>query len=249
MALRAGALLKEGFRTSFERQEKSPHDLVTEYDLRSQELIIDGLRKAFPRCGFLSEEDAEVQGDPLFVIDPLDGTNNFAYGVPVFAVSIGVVEDGALTSGVVYNPAYEELFWAQAGVGAYLNERPIKVSYKALTESLVATAFPFKYRDKVEWFSKLFQQLYPHITDIRRMGAASLDMAYTAAGVFGAFYEYGLKPWDAAAGVVLVREAGGVVVDFEGRPYDPFASESLIAGSQANVDSILEIWHARNQGN
>jgi myo-inositol-1(or 4)-monophosphatase len=175
-------------------------------------------------------------------VDPLDGTNNFAVGLPQFCVSIGVVSNGNLTFGVVYNPILEELFIAQSGMGAFLNGTRLHVSQQPLHSTLVATAFPFKVREKVGWYNQLFNAVYPYVMDIRRMGSAALDTMYTAGGIFGLYFEYGINPWDVSAGVLAVQEAGGVVLDFSGQPYDLFKSRSIIAGSRENVELVINAW-------
>ena len=242
--LKAGDILRSGFRERFEVEQKSAHDLITEYDTAVQEFIVEQLSKAFPGAGFIAEEEHfSTKGDPLLVIDPLDGTNNFAMGIPQFCVSIGVFTgDKQPKGGVVYNPVLEELYHAQIGKGAYLNDERIFVSQEPLKDTLVATALPFKFRDKVEWITQLLMSVYPEIMDIRRLGSAALDICYTAAGIFGLYFEYGINAWDTAAGVCLLREAGGVSVDFFGQPYDPFTSRSLVAGQPTHVEQVLDLW-------
>jgi len=243
-ALKAGDILKTGFRQSFEVEQKSAHDLITEYDTTVQQFIVEQLSKAFPGAGFVAEEEHfSTKGDPLLVIDPLDGTNNFAMGIPQFCVSIGVFTgERQPKAGVVYNPVLEELYHAQVGKGAYLNGEPIHVTQEPLKDTLVATALPFKFRDRVDWITQLLLHTYPEVMDIRRLGSAALDICYTAAGIFGLYFEYGINAWDTAAGVCLLREAGGVAVDFSGQPYDPFTSKSIVVGPPAHVERVLRLW-------
>ncbi|WP_040363486.1 inositol monophosphatase family protein [Coprothermobacter platensis] len=248
VALKTGEILKEGFRTNFDIQKKGVNDLVTTYDLRAQSYIVEQLSKDYRGCGFFAEEDLVTEGDPLFVVDPLDGTNNFASGIPQFCVSIGVIENGSLQAGVVYNPVMEELFFSQKGNGAFLNERQIHINDKPLKNTLVATAFPFKERDKLEWFSNLFSLVYAQVMDIRRMGSAALDLTYTASSMYGLYFEYGINPWDVAAGVLMVQEAGGVVKDFSGQPFDLFHSKTILAGNESNVEEVLNIWSDKASG-
>lgn len=244
-ALKAGDILRKGFRQQFEVEQKSAHDLITEYDTTVQQFIVEQLSKAFPGAGFVAEEERfSTKGDPLLVIDPLDGTNNFAMGIPQFCVSIGVYTgERKPKAGVVYNPVLEELYHAQVGKGAYLNGEPIHVSQVPLKDTLVATALPFKFRDKVDWITQLLLRVYPEVMDIRRLGSAALDTCYTAAGIFGLYFEYGINGWDTAAGICLLREAGGVAVDFSGQPYDPFTSKSIVVGPPGHVERVLHLWH------
>ncbi len=205
---------------------KGPADFVTMADRRSEETLYEELRKARPDWGFLMEEGGEIEGDPTkprWIIDPLDGTSNFLHGMPHFAISIAVEEPrpgsarGEITQGLVYQPLTDESFWAEKGRGAWLQDRRLRVSARRdLSEALVATGIPFLGHGNFKTWSAIFAAVAPEVAGIRRFGAASLDLAWVAAGRFDAFWEADLKPWDVAAGMLLIREAGGYVSDFRG---------------------------------
>ena len=170
--------------------------------------------------------------DPLWVIDPLDGTTNFAHAFPWFAVSIGYLEDGECRVGVIYNPVSEEFFCAAAGGGAWLNGQPIRVSrINSLEQALLATGFPYSIVEKGDEVVEVLRAMLPKAQGIRRAGAASLDLAYVACGRLDGFWEINLKPWDTAAGIVLLKEAGGCATDFAGRNFSPFIPELLASNS------------------
>ncbi|AJP71878.1 inositol monophosphatase family protein [Sphingomonas hengshuiensis] len=206
---------------------KGPADFVSMADKRAEDTLVEELRKARPDWGFLLEEGGEIAGDPnkpRWIIDPLDGTSNFLHGIPHFAISIAVEEPmGAggrteITSGLVYQPLTDESFWAEKGRGAWLQDQRLRVSARRdLFESLIATGIPFMgHGDFVEW-SRIFGAVAPEVAGIRRLGAAALDLAWVAAGRFDGYWESHLKPWDVAAGLLLVKEAGGYVTDFRGQ--------------------------------
>lgn len=202
---------------------KREKDMVTEADRLSEEIIVTKIKQAFPKHDILAEERGLVRGNGTceaeytWVIDPLDGTTNFAHGVPIFAVSIGVTHLGIPVAGVVYNPVSKELFRAEHDRGAFLNDKRITVSaVSSVSHSLVATGFPYDMRDERDNNVRDFCRIVGEVQGIRRMGVASLDLAYVACGRFDGFWEPGLAPWDVAAGYVLVREAGGTVTDYQG---------------------------------
>lgn len=199
---------------------KGPADFVTMADRRVEKLLYDELSHARPDFGFLMEERGEVKGereDVRFIIDPLDGTTNFIHGVPHFAITVAVEERGEITAGVIYAPITDELFWAEKGQGAYMNDTRLRVSgRRKVDDALLATGIPFRGRDGHAEFIAEMQEIAPQVAGIRRFGAATLDLAYVAAGRYDGFWEAGLKAWDIAAGVLLVREAGGYVTDFKG---------------------------------
>ncbi|WP_136163341.1 inositol monophosphatase family protein [Sphingomonas flavalba] len=204
---------------------KGPADFVSMADRRAERTLFEELQKARPDWGFLMEEGGEIAGDPTkprWVVDPLDGTSNFLHGVPHFAISIAVEEPrpngrGEVTSALVYQPLTDESFWAEKGRGAWLQDARLRVSARReLADSLIATGIPFKgHGDFAQW-SRIFGAVAPEVAGIRRMGAASLDLAWVAAGRFDGYWESALSPWDVAAGILLVREAGGFVTDFRG---------------------------------
>jgi myo-inositol-1(or 4)-monophosphatase len=199
---------------------KGPGDFVSAADLKAEKVLRTELLKARPRFGFLLEEGGEVAGEDThhrWIIDPIDGTTNFLHGIPHFAISIGLEMDGEIIAGLVYNPATEEMFYAEKGKGAFLNDRRLRVSARSnLTESVIGTGIPFHGRPGHKPFLKQMERVMAEVAGIRRMGTASLDLAYVAAGRFEGFWETGLKPWDIAAGILLVREAGGYVTELNG---------------------------------
>lgn len=199
--------------------EKHPNDFVTEVDKRVEEEIIAIVRKAYPSHGFLGEEGGEIEGDDyLWVIDPIDGTRNFIHGFPHFAVSIAIMHKGKIEHGVIYDPNREELFTATRGKGAQLNNRRIRVSErKRLEDCLLGTGFAYRHTDKDDVAPmNILQSIIPICGDVRRAGAATLDLAYVACGRLDGFWEKGLKLWDIAAGILLVKEAGGMICDLDG---------------------------------
>jgi myo-inositol-1(or 4)-monophosphatase len=199
---------------------KGPADFVTNADQRTERILIEELSKARPGYGFVGEESGVTEGPDKshrFIIDPIDGTTNFLHGVPHFAISIALEREGQLVSAVVYNPVVDEMFTAEKNHGAYLNDRRLRVAtHKSLKESLVATGMPFHgYGDHDEYLAEL-APVMAETAGVRRFGAAALDLAWVAAGRFDAFWERNLSSWDIAAGLLLVREAGGVTTELDG---------------------------------
>jgi len=201
---------------------KGPADFVSTADLAAEKHIVGELAHARPDYGFLLEEGKPVESkDPMgrrWIVDPLDGTTNFLHGIPHWAISIGLEEKGELVAGVIYDPTRDELFWAEKGFGAYLNDRRIRVSERRnLVDCLIATGAPFMGNGDHELFLDQAREVLAETSGIRRLGVASLDLAYVAAGRVDGFWENGLQPWDIAAGIILVKEAGGYVTDRTGR--------------------------------
>ena len=204
---------------------KGPADFVSQADQRCEQTLYEELSKARPDWGFLMEERGEVAGDPTkprFIVDPLDGTSNFLHGIPHFAISIAVEEPlpngkREITTALTYQPLTDESFWAEKGRGAWLQDQRLRVSARReSSEALIATGIPFMgHGDFVQW-TRIFGGIAPQVAGIRRLGAATLDLAWVAAGRFDGFWESDLKPWDVSAGVLLVKEAGGFVTDFRG---------------------------------
>lgn len=199
---------------------KGPADFVTNADLRAEDILFAELSRVRPSFGFLMEERGEIIGeDPTkrWIVDPLDGTTNFLHGLAHFAVSIALEEDGAITAGVIYDPLKEELFWVERGVGAFVNDRRIRVAGRtSLKDTLLATGIPWEGRSGHAEFLGQAEAFMGKIAGIRRFGAASLDLAYVAAGRYDGFWESDLKPWDMAAGILMVREANGLVTELDG---------------------------------
>jgi myo-inositol-1(or 4)-monophosphatase len=201
---------------------KGPADFVTNADKRTERILIEELERVRPGYGFLAEESGTIEGKDKthrFIIDPIDGTTNFMHGIPHFAISVALEREGQIVSALVYNPATDDMFVAEKGHGAYLNNKRLRVAArKSLNSSLVATGFPFlgdTEKDHAQMQAELAAMM-PATAGIRRFGTASLDLAFVAAGRFDAFWERGLAPWDIAAGILLVREAQGAVSDLAG---------------------------------
>lgn len=242
-ARKAGTRLRRDFGEIEHLQvsKKGPADFVSKADQAAERTLWDELRAARPDWGFLMEEGGEIagaDGKPRFIIDPLDGTTNFLHGIPHFAISIAVQEPtldgkgwGEVTAGLVYNPITDESFWAEKSRGAWLQDRRLRVSSRRyLDEALIATGIPFAGRgDMGEWI-RIYSEIGPRVAGIRRIGAASLDLAWVAAGRYDGFWESALAPWDSAAGCLLVREAGGFVSDYKGRSL-PICDETILAGN------------------
>lgn len=236
-ALQAGDLLRKGFGTHFKiKNKKGKHNLVTEYDTASQKLIISFIRKQFPRHHFLAEENVKLKTissqEVTWIIDPLDGTINFAHGIPQFAISIAAAMGKEILSAVIYLPMTQELFIAEKGRGTFLNGSPITISAtKKLENAFVATGFPYNAHLNplhcIDRFSKMVRLGLP----IRRIGSAAMDLAYVAAGRFDGFWEVGLHPWDMAAGKLLVEEAGGKVSHYDGSIHQVYGYFNLVAAN------------------
>ncbi|WP_368184401.1 inositol monophosphatase family protein [Aestuariibius sp. HNIBRBA575] len=214
-------LLKDfGEVENLQVSSKGPGDFVSKADKRAEEVIREALMEARPTYGFLGEEDGEVEGeDPTrrWIVDPLDGTTNFLHGLPHWAVSIALEHKGQIVSGVIYDPVKDELFFAEKGEGAWLNESRLRVSGRnRMIESIFATGLPFAGRADLPVTLKDLARLLPACAGVRRFGAASLDLAYVAAGRYDGFWERRLNAWDMAAGLIIVKEAGGFV-----EPLDP----------------------------
>ena len=199
---------------------KGPADFVSKADLKSEQILRAELSKARPSFGLLMEESGATKGsddERLWIVDPLDGTTNFLHGIPHFSVSIGLEERGEVTAGVIYEPIRDELFWAEKGAGAYLNRRRIRVSSRSrIGDAVLATGIPFGDRPGKEEFISVIRPVMELAAGVRRFGSAALDLAYVAAGRFEGFWGFGLAPWDVAAGIVIVREAGGMVSEIGG---------------------------------
>lgn len=224
-------------------QSKGSFDFVTEADLAAQEAIIRLIRSRHPEHDILAEEDRTIPGQSVtrWLVDPLDGTTNFIHGFPVFAVSIALEHKGTVVLAAVYDPCRNELFFAQKGQGATLNGHPIAVSTRQkLKEALVATAFPWREKSILSVYLKGFTQVFKRVSDIRRSGAAALDLAYVACGRCEGYWELGLSPWDIAAGHLLVKEAGGSISDFTGGG-DHIWTGDVVAGNQALHEFLLKI--------
>lgn len=213
---------------------KGTADFVTSADIQAEKVLRQELQKARPGFGFLMEEGGEIVGSDAshrWIIDPIDGTTNFIHSIPHFAISIGLERDGEIIAGVVYEPISDSLFHAEKGAGAYLNEWRLRVSARRkLEESVICTGIPHQGRPGREHYIKELVAVMDSTAGVRRFGAASLDLAYVAAGRCDGYWEHGLKPWDMAAGIVLVREAGGYVSDLDGKN-DMMGCGDIVAGN------------------
>ncbi|MER2520759.1 MAG: inositol monophosphatase family protein [Bdellovibrionales bacterium] len=225
---------------------KGPADFVSNADIQAQKIIRDELSRARPNFGFLMEEDDGVVDAPgqteRWIVDPLDGTTNFLHGLPHWAISIAAEKQGEIVAGLIYDPIKDEMFWAEKGLGAYSQSHRLRVSARSeLSESLIATGIPFKgVMDRQPKFMAQMQTIMPQVAGIRRYGAASLDLAYVAAGRYEGYWERKLLPWDVAAGVLLVREAGGFVNAFDPKD-NPVTSGDIIATNSALHETIAGI--------
>jgi myo-inositol-1(or 4)-monophosphatase len=230
--------------------EKARNDLVSAADLASEEVILEAIRSRFPDHSILSEEAGQstpTESGPTWIIDPLDGTTNFVHGLPQFAVSIGVAVDGRTDFGVILDPSKDDVFSAARGRGAKWNGKPCRISDRGgLSGALLATGFPFKAHRLLDPYLAIFRDLFLRCKAIRRPGAAALDLAYTACGLFDGFFEFQLSAWDIAAGAVLVEEAGGIITDMDGGS-DYLYSGNVICGTPGVHGDILEVVSAHRE--
>lgn len=245
-ALAAGELLRKGFGTHFTIHSKpGKHNLVTEYDHLSEKLIIDFIKKHYPDDTFLAEEGGKVgSNDEVleWVIDPLDGTVNFAHGIPMFAVTLAARKKGEILFGIVYQPLTEELFVAELGVGSFCNGKKLQVTeVKDVKKSILATGFPYNISENPNHCIDHFIDILRLGIPIRRLGVAAIDLAYVAAGRFDAFFEVMLAPWDLAAGKLLVELAGGTVTSWEGKPFSIDSYSPLLASNTHIHHELLKI--------
>ncbi|MBI3806029.1 MAG: inositol monophosphatase [Nitrospirae bacterium] len=243
-ARQAGAVLTEYMRTGFRIEHKQIINLVTDADRQAEQRIIDVIHDAFPTHRILAEEGGLTEESPSrykWVVDPLDGTTNFAHGFPAYCVSIGLECDGRGIIGVVYDPTRDELFTSQIGQGAYLNGAPISVSTTDhLDRGLLVTGFAYNIRETPNNNLNHFARFALKVQGLRRTGTAALDLCYVAAGRFDGFWEVTLNPWDMAAGAVIVREAGGKVTDFKGAPHSIYGRE-LVASNGSIHQAMLDL--------
>ena len=223
-----GDTLKQSYGQVKKIEYKGEINIVTEVDRRSEKLIVDLLTARFPKHSILAEEGTDMARSSEFkwVVDPLDGTTNYAHDYPIFCVSVALEKNGEVIVGVVYQPIFEELFVAEKGNGAYLNGRKIQVSrVDKLRQSLLSTGFPYDVLEDPGQALQFFSGFVHTAQAVRRDGSAALDLCYVAMGRFDGFWEVRLKPWDTAAGVLIVSEAGGTVTDFQGEPYSIYQPE------------------------
>ena len=246
-AIKAGRGLKRDFGEVEQLvvSLKGPGDFVTAADRRAEEVLFEELSKARPGYGFLMEERGTVDGadkSNRWIIDPLDGTTNFLHGLPIFAISIALERDGALIAGLIYNPATDDMYVAERGQGAYHNNRRLRVSPRSqISEALIGCGIPHLGKAKSHpQFKAELGAVMARALNVRRLGAASLDLALVSAGKLDAYWERGLQPWDVAAGIVMVREAGGYVVDLDGGDAI-LAKGDICAGGEAMQRALLAL--------
>lgn len=243
-ATEAGAAaLKQFFEGKFKVSNKEGiNNLVTEADHAAEKSIFNVIREAFPQHYILSEEAGEIVQDSTYkwIIDPIDGTVNFANNIPICAVSIGLEHEGKMIMGAVYNPIMNEYFFAEKGEGARLNDREIFVSMKTdVATSCLVTGFPYSYLETENGPLQVFSRLVKKGIPVRRLGSAALDLCWVAAGRFDGFYEHKLNAWDSAAGYLIVEEAGGKVTDLKGNPYNPY-QPGIIATNGIIHDELVQ---------
>jgi myo-inositol-1(or 4)-monophosphatase len=253
MAREAGSLVMEYFRQHVKIEYKGDVDLVTVADRKSEALILERIRLQFPQHNVMGEEGTRIEtgSDYRWYVDPLDGTTNFAHGYPVFCVSLGVERRGQRVAGVIYDPTRDEMFSAELGSGARLNDSAIGVSATSnLGECLIGTGFPSQKRHKNPNIY-FYHQLTLRTHGVRRAGSAAIDLCNVASGRYDGFWEFNLNPWDTAAGVLIVEEAGGKVTDFSGGPFQ-IASRETLASNGLVHDALLhefqEIFAGRGLG-
>ena len=243
----AGRVLADKMGRALQVSNKGAIDLVTEADLASEKLIIERIKSHYPRHSILAEESGATNGVEVvqgnewkWIVDPLDGTTNYAHGYPCFCVSIALEHAGSIEIGVVYDPSRDELFAAERGQGATLNDRPMRVStVDELNNSMLCTGFPYNVRERPN-FASDFAKFTMEAQAVRRDGSAAIDLAYIACGRFDGFWEDGLRAWDTAAGVLLIEEAGGMVTNFGGGPLDIYTPKVLASNGLIH-DSMMRV--------
>ena len=241
----AGKIISRYFNGAFKIDHKDGiNNLVTEVDKLSEDRIIEVIRAVFPAHTIISEEVGELikKSDYQWIIDPIDGTVNFAHGIPICCVSIGLMHKNEILMGAVYNPVLNELFFAEKGKGATLNGTPIRVSVKTdFNTACLVTGFPYKWPDTTEHPIKVFERMVLEGLPVRRLGSAAIDLCWVACGRFDGFWEYNLNAWDVAAGYLVLQEAGGKITDFDGAEYNVFEKETLATNGLIHEDMLRMI--------
>jgi myo-inositol-1(or 4)-monophosphatase len=244
-AMKAGRSLARDFGEvqNLQVSLKGPGDFVSQADHKAEEILYTELSRARPGYAFLMEERGEVSGDDdqhRWIVDPLDGTTNFLHGLPIFSISIGLERQGQIVAGVIYNPAMDELYTAERGGGAFMNDRRLRVASRTkLTDAVIGTGVPHLGRGHHGNYLVELRHVMAEVSGVRRLGSAALDLAYVAAGRMDGFWEDALSPWDMAAGILLIREAGGFVSDKAGGN-GMFESGSIVAGNEAIHRALLK---------
>jgi myo-inositol-1(or 4)-monophosphatase len=242
IAREAGEIIKNGFRTDFSIEFKtSATNLVTEIDKKSEKTIIDFINKKYPDHGILAEESGGDYNNKeyVWIIDPLDGTTNFAHGLPIFSVSIGVQKNGKTICGIVYDVMQDKMYTSEIGGGSFCNNRKLKVNENEnLAYSVLVTGFPYDISANPHNAIELFAAFLKSSRAVRRLGSAAIDMCYVADGVFDGFWEVKLNPWDVCAGSLIIEEAGGLITDFHSNPRDLFCKEILATNGKVHSKMI-----------
>ncbi len=240
-----GEIFREGYNKKLEIQSKGIKDLVTEYDLKVEKFLIKKFKENFPEYSIIAEETTQENFFDSIIIDPIDGTTNFAHHIPHCAISLGVYEKKLPKYAVVYNPILNELYYAKKEVGAYKNGEKINVSNQDdFQRSLIATGFPYssaECEEDLKWVINKLSHILPRCQDIRRLGSAALDLCYVAEGKYEGFYEINLKPWDVSAGILIVEEAGGIISNEYGNSYDMFEDRCIVASNGIIHNELVEI--------
>lgn len=254
LAKKAGEFMQSEQKNFSEKsvEIKELNSFVSYVDKTSEELIVDGLKKILPDAGFITEEATVAQSSDyeyVWIVDPLDGTTNYIHGLPLYSVSIGLTCRNVPVAGIIYDCGLNDLYTAWSAGGAYRNGEPIKVrTQTSLDKALLATGFPYRDYGRLNSFLNLIHSTFYKTRGVRRLGSAALDLAYVAAGRFDLFFEYGLSPWDVAAGIVLVQEAGGYITDFQGGTNYLFGGE-IVAGQPYIFNEFLNLIHESGLSN
>jgi len=253
---KVGRFIEAEYKT-FDRsvvEQKGINDLVSYVDIEAEKRLIAGLKKILPKSGFIAEEGSYNENEKIkdfkWIIDPLDGTTNFVHGLPIFAISVALMEKQKIVLGVVFEINHHECFYAIDGEKAYCNGEPISISsVETLSESLIATGFPFRNFERLPAYFQILNDFMLTTHGVRRMGSAAVDLIYTACGRFEGFFEYNLNAWDVAAGAFIVQKAGGVVTDFKGGDDFIFGKEIIASGKihHQMIDIIKKYWNTFHQ--
>jgi myo-inositol-1(or 4)-monophosphatase len=245
----AGDIIRSYFQGSFQVDNKEGiNNLVTEVDKHSEKRVIEIIKSYYPGHSIISEEVGELMQDSPYqwIIDPIDGTVNFAHGIPICCVSIALKHNDDLLLGAVYNPMMNEFFFAEKGKGAFLNDKPISVSQKSdFAKACLVTGFPYKWPNNSEHPIRVFERFIMQGLPVRRLGSAAIDLCWVACGRFDGFWEYNLSSWDVAAGYLIVQEAGGRITNFEGEPYSVFDKETLATNGLIH-DNMISLIRNKN---
>ncbi len=242
---KAGEIFLEGYNKNLEIHSKGIKDLVTDYDIKVENFLVREFKEKFPNYSIIAEEGTKEEFENSIIIDPIDGTTNFAHHIPHCAISIGIYEKKEAKYAIVYNPVLNELFYAKKSEGAFKNGQKLQVSAQNdFQRSLIATGFPYSSAENEEdlkWVINKLSHILPRCQDIRRLGSAALDLCYVAEGKYEGFYEINLKPWDVSAGTLIVTEAGGIISDRYNDNYKMFEDECIVASNGIIHNELIDI--------